>query len=328
MPGPHFSAPRVATPNRFAALEGASDYPLKRSWLRASEQGWDNDQLDGYFEGKRSAKAVDEDTSYIWFKKMRSVMKEVDHASGQLIPSWGHFTFLDIGCAPGGFSSYILRKNRNALGTGITLPVSQGGPPMQLEEQFHQRYRLIEQDVLELDLSLGRTPLPAPLDPVPVFLHNHFNLVLIDGHTPHSYQPRTRGPTPSPSSPQSSPAVDPRAEDPPRASHDALLLSSLLLALDSLRHGGTLLLFLLDRLADQLVVHKPRALHTTRACFYAVARGVRLNRARDGWIRALRGVWHYVRFDGADRGSRAMGEGELDCIVGAGECSGGGSTGG
>lgn len=70
----------------------------------------------------------------VHFQKCFGVMDELfeahDYLRG-LVPEMG-FKFLDLGCAPGGFSSYLLQDPRCQLGFGVTLPSSLGGFPMRL----------------------------------------------------------------------------------------------------------------------------------------------------------------------------------------------------
>jgi len=70
----------------------------------------------------------------VHFQKCFGVMDELFEAHDYLIglvPENG-FRFLDLGCAPGGFSSYLLQDARCQMGFGVTLPSSLGGFPMRL----------------------------------------------------------------------------------------------------------------------------------------------------------------------------------------------------
>jgi trans-aconitate methyltransferase len=39
-------------------------------------------------------------------------------------------TYLDLGCSPGGFSSWVMDQYPDAMGLGVTLPPDIGGLPM------------------------------------------------------------------------------------------------------------------------------------------------------------------------------------------------------
>jgi len=75
-----------------------------------------------------------ESETEIHFQKCYGVMAELFDVHGNLedyIPEDG-FTFLDCGCAPGGFSRFLLDDPRCRNGYGVTLPSSSGGFPMRL----------------------------------------------------------------------------------------------------------------------------------------------------------------------------------------------------
>jgi len=73
-------------------------------------------------------------------------------------------TFLDLGCAPGGFSKFVLDNNQEAVGLGITLPDNAGIPVFIqgtcLEDKL--RYRLELADITTVDLDAIRTMYPLP----------------------------------------------------------------------------------------------------------------------------------------------------------------------
>ena len=70
----------------------------------------------------------------VHFQKCYGVMAEIFEAHDSLVgalPADG-FNFLDLGCAPGGFSSFLLDDARCRTGFGVTLPTKVGGFPMRL----------------------------------------------------------------------------------------------------------------------------------------------------------------------------------------------------
>ena len=85
---------------------------------------------------------------------------------------FGHavFPFLDLGCAPGGFTTWLLKNNKKARGTGVTLSSEAGGLRMQLEPGLQWRFRVHFEDVCRV--AMGRAALPngklaSPLPHVP-----------------------------------------------------------------------------------------------------------------------------------------------------------------
>ncbi|KZV64484.1 hypothetical protein PENSPDRAFT_669002 [Peniophora sp. CONT] len=216
------------------------------------------------------ASSTNPELQLIWFNSMKLAFKEMDDVF-KLTQSADGFEFLDIGCCPGGFSSYILEANPKAIGTGISLEVSQGGHEYLLEEHLRSRFELIWADVTKYRLGPLCTN-AATYTPLP-FSHlshpNGFALVLLDGHALRN----TAGPSLS--------ALHTLA--------DRLLISQLIIAFDVIRAGGTIvmklndirnpttkrLLYLFDALAADVRTWKPVCIHATRPTFYIIARGIR-----------------------------------------------------
>jgi len=184
--------------------------------------------------------------------------------STRCIPMHEPLHFLDLGCCPGGFSSYILDKNPNAKGLGISLPVADGGHEFALERCHLSRFHLTNQNLTYYQLG------PALIDDqrlhnIPFkFRRRSFDLALLDGH-----QLRT----------QTSPLPWDR---------DRLLISQLILALQTVKAGGTIIvklplphkpvaakiLYFLNRISRRLLRWKPRSMHANRGTFYAVGKGI------------------------------------------------------
>lgn len=81
--------------------------------------------------------------------KMMLIMKETDEANDWFIRDCRTpMQFLDVCCAPGGFSEYVL-ENKQARGFGITLPEHMGGHKFDHGEQLAnaERYHLTPIDV-------------------------------------------------------------------------------------------------------------------------------------------------------------------------------------
>ena len=224
-------------------------------------------------------------------------------------------------CAPGGFSFYILEKNTVAKGTGISLHLADSGLPMQPMKRC-SRYEFVTSDVLRYDFSpTDGPPLPTiphaeDLQPIPTSWRHRFDLVLLDAHSiaPSIHHAPSADPNPI------SDANAARTRD---IYSTALLVSQLLLALETLAPGGTLVLsklhrlaaasaahvlYLLDRLSAELVVHKPRGVHTARSSFYAVAKGVcppgagarGVEGLRAWYVDGLRRLWAELWLGGED----------------------------
>ncbi|KAI8998088.1 hypothetical protein BC832DRAFT_616892 [Gaertneriomyces semiglobifer] len=87
--------------------------------------------------------------------QFHGAMEEVDSCSGGAVNGEVK-RFLDLGCAPGGFSRWILEHNPDSIGMGVTLPPEMGRIPMVMEgiledpSRYHCEYR----DVTDSPVSI------------------------------------------------------------------------------------------------------------------------------------------------------------------------------
>ncbi|KAL1747161.1 hypothetical protein HDZ31DRAFT_32463 [Schizophyllum fasciatum] len=218
---------------------------------------------------ERTADEATPEVQAIWFKNMKEVMHEIDWATdGEVLPREGPMNFLDLGCCPGGFSSYVLEKNPDATGVGVSLP---SGHEYLLENELRARHELLWADLLQYDVRSAPVAAAVGFVDLPWGLRcRQFDLVILDGHPLRSQKATTN-------------SVGPR-----------LLVTQLLLALRTVRYGGALIvklsgvdrpdtqavLWALDALATRLTAYKPVSMHATRDTFYAVAEGVFM----EGWV--------------------------------------------
>ena len=177
-------------------------------------------------------------------------------------------------CCPGGFSSYILNKNPNANGTGVSLPVDDGGHEFLLEERHRSRLQLFNANLTYY--QLGPTVIDNErLQSLPFdIIGAPFDVVLLDG-----------------------PQLRTQASALPW-DIDRLLISQLILGIQSVRNGGTMILklplphkpvsarilYLFDATSSRTLRWKPNIMHANRGTFYAVAKGV--GGGREAWILA------------------------------------------
>jgi hypothetical protein len=102
-------------------------------------------------EGRRRLAQAEYDTE-IHFQKCYGVMTEVfeAHQSFPALPEAFHF--LDLGCAPGGFSTYLLNDARCAMGYGVTLSAESGGFPARIMKHAKaNRYALQYGDLFRME---------------------------------------------------------------------------------------------------------------------------------------------------------------------------------
>jgi len=203
-----------------------------------------------------------------WFNSMKSVLQEVDEAL-RCIPFSVPLYFLDVGCCPGGFCSYILSKNLQSTGVGISLSEESGGHGFLLEDYLRPRLKLNAADLtyFQLGPTIIRDPRlrPLPFDPNT----RPFDLVLLDGHPLRTY------------------ACTPATGASPAQMKSRLLISQLIICLQSTAISGTVimklakpenpvttkLLYMFDKLSLNLATWKPVCMHATRDTFYVVAKG-------------------------------------------------------
>lgn len=238
-----------------------------------------------------------------WLRKTKAVMKEMN-AVTQCIPSAarGSLRFLDLGCCPGGFTAYILEKNKIARGLGISLPTEDGGHAYCLDNRL-RRQTFISQDLTKFQLSSSAPVAGMNLKAVPRDIEKRqFDLAVL-GASPLSSWRGNRD-------------------------SDLLLVSQLVLGLQGVKTGGTIIvllhnpessqtarvLYLLDKISKKLTAHKPTSVHSDRSSFYAIAQGVGLGKGeevtRNAYLDGLRRLWSEM-----SRAGRKMVEEDLDFIV-------------
>jgi hypothetical protein len=207
----------------------------------------------------------------------------------------------------------VLQSNREAHGVGISLPEDRGGHEFRLEHSFRARYKLHQADLLYYKLHTtadqavdGTSLISLP----PSVSRPDFDLVILDGHQLRTY-------------------CGAAVQDWDR---QRLLISQLVIALQAVKHGGTLviklshpeyfdtalLLVFLDAVAERVVTRKPRTIHANRGTFYAIARGVGIGQ-RGGELDELRrcfeDLWYEISFGGEEGKGRFLGKNDLDFIM-------------
>ncbi|KAF8532295.1 hypothetical protein JB92DRAFT_3104091 [Gautieria morchelliformis] len=283
-------------------IEGFEDELLKkafRSHVSRRRQGADD--------------STAEDDEY-WVGVMSSSLEHIDKTIHCIPHGNAAIRFLDLGCCPGGFSDYILRQNPEARGIGMSLGQESGGHGLAIPFPQRARFEIHWADLTYLTICAPQgvryrsPPGSSALSQVP-FAPRGFQLVILDG------QHRR---------PQESSSTHPW-------DIDRLLIAQLIIGLESLERGGTLLaklshlesattarlVYMLDTLSKRIVVFKPYV-HGTRNSFYAVAIGVGRGQEwekRAWYLKNLKKVWWHMTYDGPNNEGRWLKEEDLDFIT-------------
>ena len=190
-----------------------------------------------------------------------------------------------------------------------------GGHGLAIPYPQRERYKMYWRDLTYLDVCSPRNR-PAPARAVALsrkpFTTHKFQLVILDGvyREPAVQALNLAGPW----------------------DMDRLLIAQLIIALEYINCGGTLivklnhlesvitaqLVYMLDNYSKRLVVFKPYT-YATRGSFYAVVTGVGLGwewKRRDSFLENLREVWWKLTYgDDPRSGGRYLKEEDLNFIV-------------
>lgn len=219
-----------------------------------------------------------------------------------------------VSCCPGGFSAHILQKDSTASGVGISLPTKQGGYELALKGPLKTRFRFHEVDITHFklgggeieyqsnDVSLVNQFVDLPGD---VLADKRFDLVILGATVLYTTTSDNR------------------------CDIDRLLISQLIIGLQFVRSGGTLMvllthlerimtakvLYMLETISTQLSTWKPRRMHSKKPTFYAVAKGVGRGRPQteslDEMLGQLKKLWYRLTLFGR----RNLSLSDLDFVI-------------
>ncbi|CAE6355861.1 unnamed protein product [Rhizoctonia solani] len=242
-----------------------------------------------------------------YMHKMRFALEEMDRKHN-FVPDG---SFLDLGCCPGGFSTYILGKYPNSQGMGISLPIEHGGHSLAVPLHLRDRLQVHWADITMFDhapslvqgfwdTSIFQT---SPIPP------RAFDFVIVDGHIPPCMA-----------------AGDPRES----WSRDRLLISQLLAALRAVKPTGTLfaklslqvsvplmerIVLALSRLTPvPLRAVKPTSIYATAGTFYVLLHAP-VPFLCDRLVRILEGLWYFMTFGGPNHFGRGLRDSDMDLIA-------------
>ncbi|KAG8723848.1 hypothetical protein FRC09_001491 [Ceratobasidium sp. 395] len=275
-----------------AALVAREDCQMLRELNELRGMGWQSGTVHQHFENRRyqNNKSKQNNPSWFWSNKIYKSMQDMDLAA----PFVKANRFLDIGCFPGGHSTYVMRTCPEATGMGISLPVEAGGHDLAIPEDLLPRISLVRHDLMAYDLSSPTSDLDkTTLSALPFKPHTS-DFVVCGG----SYLRR---------------APDSRNS----WNWDRLMISQLLLGLRAVSAGGTMfaklshierpltarILLALCRIANHVRTVKSTTVHASQASFYVLAQGVRTaSEEYKELIVGLERLWHIMNFEGEGYG--------------------------
>ncbi|KDN45699.1 hypothetical protein RSAG8_04783, partial [Rhizoctonia solani AG-8 WAC10335] len=269
------------------ALVARSDCDILTELIVLRDQGNESKNIDKHFEKEREKSRNDDDVDRSFATAFEKAMENMNQAVW--IPRT--YRFLDLGCAPGGFAQYLLRKNKRAHGIGISLPSEQGGNGLGVTyPDYLARYKLHWLDLTTFDLA---PDIPKPVShncpPFP-FEAGSRDLVVCDAQW----------------------VLNPDNLKRPW-NWTRLIISQLLIALRAVSPGGNIfirlssvertltgrILLALCRISNLVRTVKSTRFQAIRSYFYVLAQGVHPQSDECRWlVSALERLWYTMSFEG------------------------------
>ncbi|KAG8746253.1 hypothetical protein FRC10_005502 [Ceratobasidium sp. 414] len=252
--------------------------------------GEKSERVDQYFENRRkswtSGTHKPDPTSFI--NTFCSALQNMDREMRFVRTK----RFLDLGCSPGGFATYVLRTNPEATGIGISIPVEVGGYDLYIPSSLLPRIDIHIADLMNYDLapSIAKPTSSTQAAPPLPFETASLDLIICDArwvqHPDNLQRPWN---------------------------WTRLLLSQLLIALHAVAPGGTLFLRLshvdrtltgrillaLCRIGNFVKSVKSSTFQAKLGYFYVLVQGVDRKSGEFGeLVAALERLWYVMSFEG------------------------------
>ncbi|KAJ5915826.1 hypothetical protein N7454_010967 [Penicillium verhagenii] len=246
--------------------------------LQVQDEVWKSAEADKYYEGQkaRAVITVSEAQRTVFFNMMKVLGDKLQKIYNLIPPPAKRMSYdvLDLCMAPGGFTYTALKSNRYATVCAISLPPSEGGIEIYLDNwQNNPRLKVELTDLTMLAGEIGFPTLASQDIPSPttklsnrtLFPEKQFDLIFCDGHI-----------LPTPDSEEGSAYIARRLFD-----------AQISIALQRIKPAGTFVMLLHQawtqrnlRLLEafhqfsQLSLFKPSTCHARRSSFYLVAKNV------------------------------------------------------
>ncbi|KAF3765351.1 hypothetical protein M406DRAFT_338832 [Cryphonectria parasitica EP155] len=276
-------------------------------------KGWESEEGNRFFDRqKRQADEGSEETQRYLNKMMQAIADEMQRMTGAFticdraysaVDNDRQRRILDCCMAPGTYLQAALEHNPGAGALAFTLPPPLGGHKLLLEEDETRGLVIKLLDVTMLAADMGVTPDEIPPDhpdaaaflPQQVEPGRHFDLVLCDGQVLRTHEPH-------------------RAAYRERREARRLTLTQLILGLEHLRPGGTMIVLLHKVEAwdtaclvrtfhafSTVRLFKPRRGHAKRSSFYMIATNIRAeDQAAVAAVEEWKATWKVATFASED----------------------------
>ncbi|KAI1431371.1 hypothetical protein GGR50DRAFT_689770 [Xylaria sp. CBS 124048] len=272
--------------------------PIFRKLTHLRVEGWGNSAIDKQFEALRNqADLTVEKLDKTYFYLMKRIAEEIHALTGAFEIGTSHGgrpRILDMCMAPGGFLEVAMKHNPRAQARAITLSTRDGGYAVRTTAS--PNITITFGDITMLAADMGVESIPSGHPDAENFLPREFHpedifdIAICDGQVLRTH---VRNPW----------------REPREATR--LSLTQLVIALEHIRPGGTIL-FLLHKIESwksvtllrtvskfaRLQVYKPRASHRKRSSYYLVASDVQP--AHEDAVRVVqefKQLWKSATFD-------------------------------
>ncbi|RKF61078.1 putative s-adenosyl-l-methionine-dependent methyltransferase [Erysiphe neolycopersici] len=264
-------------------------------------RGWitNKEKADAYFDAQRKrADFANAKTQNIFFKMMVQIAEEMHLASNIFYVQKKNrvdFRILDICMAPGGYTAAVLKFLPFAKCFCLTLPLEKGGHDILIDKSRLEGLKLLDITLLIKEYSDKLVPHNYPgksdFSNLRPFHCHKFDLIFCDGMVLRTHsRPEWREDTEA----------------------TRLLLSQLILSMQRLRSGGTIVILLhkvenwesiltikaFSAFSD-IQLFKPVKKHNTRSSFYMIAKNIDIHcEAAQNALHDWRDTWWEVTFGG------------------------------
>ncbi|KAL6879193.1 hypothetical protein J3F83DRAFT_758880 [Trichoderma novae-zelandiae] len=292
-------------------LQNAPEY---RALDALRQKGWENKAGDEFFAKQRQqADRADEQTAHFFYKMMKAIASEMNHATGALRVhvKWpGKARILDFCAAPGGFLETAMGMNRGAEATGFSLPPTQGGHDIIMPLGPAVTFEYADITMFAGDMGFtdipGDNPEAESFELVPrIQGARRFHLVLCDGQVLRTHV---------------------RAAYREQWEAQRLAATQLAIGLEHVSLGGTMVVLLhkLDAVDTVSLVYtfsrfstvqlfKPRRAHAKRSSLYMIATNIQGNSplAQEA-VESWKQTWRVMTFGSDEERKQNISEGHMD----------------